>query len=163
MQDATDLLFEYLEAKRHLWNTHFVSRVKSLTECRFLDRYESIDRQLFTALVLESIETPPLDEGHVFGVAPIEFLRVVPKRSLVTAIIGDSNGGRGTQWIRTVELNGEDCEFVFIEFFEWDRYGYVAYPYIMARIAKSDNYPELVSKDCLIEGKDVTILVAVPS
>jgi hypothetical protein len=160
MRDVTDLFFEYLEAKRHIWNTHFVNKAISLRECRFLDAYEEIDRQLFTGLVLDELRLPRLPKEHVVGVAPLETFMVRPKWERVAVMAGDPQAGsRNTQFHSPVVIEATGSDFSFIEFFEWDRYSYVSYPYILARAIKCPAMPDLVTKNCLIETKDVKLFL----
>jgi hypothetical protein len=160
MQDVTDLFFEYLEAKRHIWNTHFVNKAISLRECRFLDAYEEIDRQLFAGLVLDELRLPRLPREHVFGVTPMDTFMVSPKGETVAVMAGDPQAGsRNTQFRSPVVIETAESVFSFIEFFEWDRYSYVSYPYVLVRAIKCPAMPDLVSKDCLIETKDVKLFL----
>lgn len=159
MRDVTNLFVEYLEAKRHLWNTYFVDKVRSIRESRVLDHYETIDRLLFSALILDTLDQPPLNSEHVFGIDPIPSFRVVPKKGIETmgVMFSEPIKGSNRKWNKLTQLSISGCEFVFIEFFEWDRYGHVTYPYFMARVTKCPAFPDNVSRDCLIETKDAEI------
>lgn len=159
MRDITKLFFEYLEAKRHLWNTYFVDKVRSIRECRVLDRYETIDRLLFSALILDTLDQPPLSSEHVFGMNPIPSFRVVPRKGIETmsVIFSEPIRDLSRKWNKPVDLSIAGSEFIFIEFFEWNRYGHVTYPYFMVRVVKCPALPENVSCDCLIETKDAEV------
>ena len=87
MRNVTDLFFDYLEAKRHLWNMHFRHKVSSLRESRPLDRYEIIDRLLFAALVLDPLKQAPLEDSIRFGFDPLPRFRVVAKDRVDRVIV----------------------------------------------------------------------------
>ncbi|MEW6690279.1 MAG: hypothetical protein AB1452_14445 [Pseudomonadota bacterium] len=152
MRDITPALFKYREAKSHLWNTYFIDNVRSLVECGILDRYEEIDRLLFSALVLD-----PLGKSHFeadFGSAPIPFLKVAPLDGAdqITMMISEPIVDLNRVWNKPATLTSlRDSEFTFIELFEWNRYGHVIYPYFKARIDKYPMRPDLVARDALVE------------
>lgn len=153
MKDITDKLFVYLEAKRHLWNAFFINVFHSLRECSPLDEYEEIDRLLFQALVLKDINKSLfIDKEFKFGDMPFLYLRVIPKKELdmLDVMICDPSDSY-RKWEPVDLLLGTDIHFSFIEFFEWDRYGYVSYPYFRVRVMKYDKKPEFVGWDALIK------------
>ena len=47
MRDVTRQLLGYLDARQHLWNSHFYGRVTNLMECEPIDSFEFIDQRLF--------------------------------------------------------------------------------------------------------------------
>jgi len=55
MVDITQNIFQYLEAKRHLWNIYFINKVNSLRDCSPLDEYEEIDVILQESYLKEAL------------------------------------------------------------------------------------------------------------
>jgi hypothetical protein len=159
MRNVTNLLYEYLEAKRHLWNVHFIHKVRSLRESGPLDRYEAIDRLLFYGLVLEPLNHKPVDKGFKFGLDPFASLKVVPRKGIdkLVVMVSDEITGGNRTWNHPVTISAKGAEFAFIEFFDWNRYGYVSYPYYMARVTKCAEFPNYRDHDCLIETKDADV------
>lgn len=152
MQDVTNVLLEYLEAKRHLWNVYFHDRLTSIYECSPLDQYEEIDRLLFFALVISDLEIDKGSEKIVWK-EPVPCLKVVPREGLdhVPVMIGESTTSMSMKWGLPTELAIDPVlELNFVEFFDWNRYGYVSFPYYRTRISNCSD-PTLVGKDLLIE------------
>ena len=163
MRNVTDLLCEYLEAKRHLWNVYFIHKVQSLRQSGPLDRYEAIDRLLFHALVLEPLNRQSVDnKGFRFGSDPFAFLKVVPSKGIdkLTVMVSDEITGGNRTWNHPITIPAKGAEFAFIEFFDWNRYSYVSYPYYMTRVMKCAEFPDYRGRDCLIETKDADVFVA---
>ena len=152
MRDITDILLEYREAKRHLWNTYFLGRVHSLRDCGALDHYEQIDRHLFYALVLEELNMGS-HEIKVFREEPLTFLKIVPRdgQGDVPLIVGETGEGRNRVWNDQTPLLASGFELEFIEFFEWDRYGDVSFPYLRGRIVALPKHTDLIGRECLVE------------
>ncbi len=153
MVDITQNIFQYLEAKRHLWNIYFINKVNSLRDCSPLDEYEEIDRLLFSALVLKELGRS-LPDGLVFGRDIIPFLKIMPAHGIdrFNLMITDPRINSYVKWNEPVEITiSNDIEFIFIELFEWDRYNFVSYPYYLAKITKCDEHPDFKQQNCLIE------------
>ncbi|MGH8488493.1 MAG: hypothetical protein ACREXS_06425 [Gammaproteobacteria bacterium] len=154
MRDVTKHLYEYLEAKRHLWNTYFRFKAKALRECSALDQYEQIDKLLFSGLVVHELKL--LDQSLFDDVVrtPWMFLRVVPRTGLQTLRmwICDPITGSNRKWNapELVELKG-DVDFGFVEFFEWNRYDYVTYPYLRVTIDERSKLPAVAGREALME------------
>ena len=153
MKNISKELFTYLEAKRHLWNTYFIGKVKSLRECSELDEYEYIDRLLFKALVLRSIKRDfPSGDNFVFGVGVLPFIKATPKFEIEqTEILIWDTQTKHRQW-KPLKLKwSKNLTFSFIEFFEWNRYEYVSYPLCQLKIERCKEHPEIVGWYALVE------------
>lgn len=153
MQDVSKKLFGYLEAKRHLWNTYFINKVNSIKECSALDDYEEIDKLLFSALVIADLGKT-LPSNFILGKDPISFLRIVPHEGIdrLSAMLSQPSTGKNRIWSKPMEISTDlSDEFLYIEFFEWDRYGFVTYPYYLTRIKKTKKQPDIIGMDALIE------------
>jgi hypothetical protein len=152
MQDVTNILLEYLEAKRHLWNVYFRGRTTSIYDCSPLDQYEEIDRLLFFSLVVSDLEISSFC-NEIIWKEPIPWLRVVPRTGLdrIPVMFGEATTDSSIKWSLPTELVIDSALILcFVEFFEWDRYGYVSYPYYRARIFGYTD-PTLLGRELLIE------------
>lgn len=160
MKNVSDSLMLYGEATRHIWNTYFAGKVKSLRECGALDSYEEIDKALFYAIVLSSIGKHSYDIDN-FRNEAVPFLQVRARKGIkqLRMMIDEFPEGKYHKWSEFVLMDIQnDDQFLFIEFFDWDRYGYVAYPYYMACIQKFKKYPNLVGKNVLVETCNVQVM-----
>ena len=152
MQDITQRITSYLEAKRHLWNTYFRAQVKSIRECSPLDEYEEIDRLLFFALVLKD-SRQFLPDDFVFGKDIVPFLKVVPnvEFDFLELMITEPSVDTYVKWNRPIEVKIDaGIEFTFIELFDWDKYGFATYPYYLTKITKYSDRSNLVQQNALI-------------
>lgn len=153
MKDVTNNLYCYLEAKRHLWNTYYINKVKNLRECSPLDDFEEIDKLLFSSLVLSDFNKvmPP---DFVFGKDHFSYLKVFPRYGVeqLMLTISDPRIQGPRKWDNPKEVRiDSSIQLNFIEFFEWDRYNFVNYPYFLVKIVESNILKNLVEKEALIE------------
>jgi hypothetical protein len=154
IKDVTESLWEYLEAKRHLWNIHFRGKVDSLQHCPILDEFETIDRALFRALVIEDIVDSDDALRRQLIAKPWELLRVYlqPGLETIRMIVSDPISGLNRSWNSPEIVKvPEEFDFGFIEFFEWNRYGYTNFPLIRATIDHRSKMPALNGREALIE------------
>jgi len=152
MQDISVKLLTYLEAKRHLWNVYFADKAIDLKACSALDDYEEIDKLLFSALVLREIGKD-MDTDFIFGQDSFPYLKIIPREGIdqieiMTCSIENDRKIWSNPWMLNI---AHDCQFDFIEYFEWYRYGFVSYPYYLVKITKCDTHPELLNAEALIE------------
>ena len=151
MRNITELVHEYLEAKRHIWNTYFRTKVTSLTECSPLDQYEEIDKLLFTALVIHQVSVAGQPETSL-RVKAKEDLRILPLR------ISEPFKDNSRIWNKADYLKVEkDSSFEFIDFFDWMRYDFATFPYIRVKIDEHSKLPDLLGREALIENMNATI------
>jgi hypothetical protein len=154
IKDVTESLWEYLEAKRHLWNTHFRGKVDSLQHCPILDDFETIDRALFSALVIEAIVDSDDASRRQLAAKPWELLRVhlQPGLENIRLIVSDPISGLNRAWNSPESVQApEEFDFGFIEFFEWNRYGFNSFPLIRVTIDGRSKMPALDGREALIE------------
>jgi hypothetical protein len=162
MIDVTENLREYLEAKRHLWNVYFRGKVNALQQCPVLDEFEIIDRALFRSLVIQAVAASSDAVRRQLIATPWELLRVKLPVGLksVRLAVSDPIAGLNRAWNPPERLElPEHCDFGFIEFFEWDRYGFQSFPLIRATIDNRSNLPALVNREVLIESSQLNIVL----
>jgi len=154
MRKVTGALHEYVEAKRHLWNTYFRNRFKSIYECPILDEYEQISRLLFGAIVLSEAEALSDQSRQELHGEPWRHLRVgLNSPAQVARIrVSDPIKDHSRAWndFTTVQLE-KDASFGFIDIFDWEPYGFVTYPYIRATIDNESRLNDLLGREALIE------------
>lgn len=151
MRNITEIVQEYLEAKRHIWNTYFRSKAISLKECSPLDQYEEIDKLLFKALVIHEISNPSEPEKY-FRVKAREGL------SLLQLSISEPITSNNRVWNKSNYFEvSKNSSFEFIDFFDWVPYGFVTYPYIRIKIDEQSKLPDLIGREALIENMNATI------
>lgn len=162
MRDVTGVLFDYLEAKRHLWNVYFSGKVDSLHECSPLDEYEEIDRLLFSGLVARTINGDSLPDDLAFGKDPIKFLQIRPRDGLDALLmnVGEKTSALGSySWSesKNFDFPKNNMTLYFISFFDWNRYQFASYSLCRARVIESKN-SDLVGKDILVDIGSIKII-----
>jgi hypothetical protein len=161
MINVTDNLRQYLEAKRHLWNVYFRGKIDSLQQCPVLDEFEVIDRALFNSLVVHAVDSGDSVKQQLLA-SRWQLLRVklLPGHSSARLAVSDPIAGLNRAWNppERVELP-DDCDFGFIEFFEWDRYGFQSFPLIRATVDDRSNLPALINREVLIESSQLQIFM----
>jgi hypothetical protein len=161
MNDVTDMILTYREATRHLWNTYFMRPNGAPPEFGNLDRYEEIDKLLFTSLVLEPVGKA---EGEfVFREDAHPFLHVLPRGESDSLRIRPSDPpiSRSRSWNDAVNVSGaRNAKLEFIECFDWDRYGWVSFPFFRVRIRSFPENSHLEGLEGLVEVQAVRIELA---
>jgi hypothetical protein len=75
-------------------------------------------------------------------------------------MIGEKTSKLGSmKWSKAIDLSMNGIESSFVNFFEWNHYGYVNYPYCRARITQSGTQ-EMLGKDILVEVANIRFLSA---
>jgi hypothetical protein len=160
VRDVTDTLLSYREAKRHLWNTHFVGRVSSLRECSLLDRFEDIDRLLFIAIVLDHLQRD--FQVNQFGQQPLSFLEIVPPEGaeMLPMMVSDPIVGPNRSWNPvTFQKVDAKTKLAFIGFFDWNEYGYVSFPYYRVQVAHFPAHPGYEGREALVEASRSRVIL----
>ena len=149
---------KYLEAKRNLWNTYFIDQPYELNKCSYLDEYEEIDKLIFSALVLKNIRRE-MPDNFIFGKEAFHFINVILRDKIDRINIMTCTVDKDRKiWSKPYEIIlNKKYIFNFIEYFEWNRYGFVTYPYTLVKIIQCDNNPGLENKEALIETVNVDI------
>lgn len=166
MHDITDMLFDYLEAKRHLWNVHFRLKVSSLRECSTLDLYEEIDRHLFAALVVQELRVDNLDAIGDWRQRPWDFFRITPREQLdrLNIMLSDPITDANRRWNSAEPFEiVKGADFGFVEFFDWNVYGHTSYPYFRMKIDARARMPSLQGREALCEVSQVRAFYLPPN
>jgi hypothetical protein len=154
-------LLQYLEAKRHLWNGYFRDKVDDLRGCGVLDDFEQVDRSLLNALVLRPLGQPPLPTGTSLGEDPLPVITLKAKdeSAPLQILVGGPPPERERSW-RHVEFDPRAPYVIqFIDFFDWDRYSYASFPFVLGRVVCSERSPGCAGRNVLIETHRVTMHV----
>jgi hypothetical protein len=152
MIDVTNIMNEYRECSRNLWNTHFSPKGDSWDlHCSF----ESIRKLLFRALVADEI----VDGGVTHSLIPLPVLRVVPSRAIVPLLVAREEPGQATAW-RTAEnlrVPEDDIELEFIDYFDWSSYPIKDFRFYQCRIVSFPGNPEYEGWKAMLEVYDAKV------
>ena len=154
-RDAKEHLFRYLDAKQHLWNCYFRERVVDLTD-PVLDRFEAIDHNLFEALVCHPLDIA-LPDGFIRGQDTVPRLEAVPisELNVIEGLVRKEGGGSTVRWERFSEPSSATIALAFIDFFQWDHYGFLSMGKVTLRVAAWPEAAWLVDREIILDHHDV--------
>lgn len=151
MKDITAEMLEFKEAIRHIWNGHFAQR-RSRMSPEMQDAFSQIERGLFAAIVLSSLNVSKRAEEY--REQPLSWLILEPASELTEWPVqfGDIDGTGNTTWqLPSVIDVKEGMIFEFFDFFDWNAFGFVDFPYVRARVRATKVTTPLQGAVALIE------------
>jgi hypothetical protein len=111
-------------------------------------RFDTIKELLFYELVLNKIGK--IDSRKTSN-DPWLFIKIEPTSSSCPMLIGRSDKKGCKNWDNSsVELN-DNVDMRFIDYFDWDEFGFIDFQYIRVRILSSEKHSHLIGKEALIE------------
>lgn len=155
-KNASSEIFEFKEAVRHVWNLYFSDGASSES----LINFEKIEIALFRELVVrrlglkidaEDFRRRPLSE---LSVSVKDFYKDFP----ISVGSQQSNGNMVWSSAEIIQVHSDQCLF-FVEFFEWNHYGFVDYPFVRCYVEKLPQMPEHEGKFGLIEHRFVDFFI----
>lgn len=123
-------MLDFKESIRHIWNMHF-SVLQGQNPVNLFDQYADIERSLFWAIVLAplGIDMSP-EEYRVKPLDSIE-LEVKPFFNEIPIKIGTKESNGNVTWSESILFSSNEAQsFKFFDFFDWQPYGFVDYPYL---------------------------------
>lgn len=157
---ADELLEDYVEVKRHLWNSLFLQRFRESGDWGVLDRFGSLDVALFNALVCA-----PLGRSiaHIsFGTDPVDWLFVTPKAGArdLSMQLAEPGTGPNRTWNRPASVPVQDIRNArYLEHFDWLG-GWTSqrsYPYLRVSVELDNGDGSLARWEALVESVHVSI------
>ena len=152
MVDVTDLMNDYRECSRNLWNTRFAPKGDSWDlHCS----YESIRKLLFRALVADEI----VEGGVTHTMTPLPVLRVVPRDGIVPLLVAKEEPGGSTSWqtVESLRFPEDGIELEFIDYFDWSSYPIKDFRFYQCRILSFTRNPESKGWKAMLEVGDAKI------
>ena len=154
MEDITEILNDYRECSRHIWNTYF----------RFLEEgdslFWSVEEALLNQLVLSQINKPPVCLMTTSGnKEPILYLRIIPTSDCGSPAMINRTGDSG-YWDDPVNMiKPEEIDLRFLEFFDFaGPQDYRDWKYYRARIQSFPTQKHLEGRDLLIDASYINVI-----
>ena len=141
MNEITNIIYNFREAARGLWNNHY----QRLDDSEF----EPVEEWLFKTLVMNRcepyVEHTEYDEDYFASISVIpEF---GPKGTTVMWARQNKNS-----WVWSeIKLKREDIDLKFMYFFDWKQYEFRDFQYARAKILSCPELPEIEGAEMLIE------------
>ena len=148
MKNITKDIQRYREVVRHLWNSCLVNCVEQSPGATY-ESFGRICEELFDVLILEAHGSE--ESAERLNVAGFKTIRVVPAIKESVPLIVNRSNPSGTYWDDSVKLKPDDCELLFIGFFDWDRHNTIEMRYLRVLVASCAAEPRVVGRHALIE------------
>lgn len=151
-KEITEILLNYRECARHVWNTYY--RCIEDGWHRFIDAED----ELFTSLVLDEFY-PALDypEKVSKSMRTFKVVPIIPPLHL--EILWTVTGDETVHKWKELKLKDNAIELRYFDFFDWEETGYRDYKYIRCKVADFGNYSELKDADVLIEVEHLKVFL----
>jgi len=156
MQNIKRELFRYADLICHLWNAYFSELFTGLDECEPLDTYDEIESKLFVALVCKPLGIQLVDDYFWGQRKAVKEIVVVPiSDGEISIRFRGPNTGLSQNWNKSeiIAAGGMSCSFM--QFFQWDRFGYLNMPFVRCIVVDWPNHPEFVAREVLLNTEDV--------
>lgn len=149
-------ILEFKEAARHIWNLYFSANASSES----LINFEKIEIELFRELVVnrlglkidaEDFRRRPISELFV---SAKDFCKEFP----ISVGSQQSNGNMVWNSAEIIQVHADQSLF-FVDFFEWNHYGFVDYSFVRCYIEKLPQKPEWEGKSGLIEHRFIDFFI----
>jgi len=154
MTDITAIIFQYRECCRHLWNSYFLKLQWYESSWDMLDYFNEISERLFQTTVLRQCF-----EGNDIKRTETNFyneIKVEPNFGPIGFEAMWEDTVRGYSEWKIIQITSTGNDFRFIEFFDWTVEQTMECQYARVKLIASDEYPELVNKDFLLDTWNVT-------
>lgn len=149
MTDATDLVHNYRECARGLWNTFLRGKAEPYKDFDAIDRFSRISTLLIEELVLRPLGVSTFAKTNEDEPYPFFSLQPIVE-SFPVMVARPSTSGR--YWDDPISrLSSKGVLLLFIDFFDWDRFGYIDFQYYRVEIAKCDEHPQIIGRQALVD------------
>ena len=130
---------KYRECVRSIWNIYFLNNFQINQDWILIDSFNRIKQDLFQSIVLYQLEEDMPD--FVLGY-PINKIKIIPADNICWEIPVSINREKGINsgyWDHPITKINSYADISFINFFDWNPYGFIDMSKIIAVIS---DYPE---------------------
>lgn len=145
------LINSYRGCARSVWNIYFRELFDASGNWALVDSFNAIKDELFQSLVL----FPALGERateYSFGL-PSQLIKLAlrgDENSDTSVMINRTKGETHGYWDHPIEKLDPTTQLLFVNFFDWDVYGFIDMNLIMAEIASCPKNPEIEGHRLLV-------------
>ncbi|MDP3839375.1 MAG: hypothetical protein Q8Q54_10680, partial [Methylococcales bacterium] len=150
----TDSINRYRECVRSIWNIYFMAQYQATDNWDLLDSFKRIKQELFDSIVL--IPAIPDDEEEfnyrLGSLCPM--IKIIPARNRkwdIPVEINRTKGETSGYWDHPVTRISSPAEILFVEFFDWNSYGFIDMSKIIAEITDYPANQNLVGHRLIVE------------
>lgn len=145
MTDITDLMNQYRECARNLWNAYFSAHEFTWD---LHEKYESVRKMLFEGLVAYQLDL----SRECCGPVDLPNLKVVPSGNSVPILINRSSEGGG-YWDaeKDMSVSKDNIQLIFLDYFDWSQFPIKDFNFYRCRIVRFPKCVEYEGREALIE------------
>ncbi|MBT9099116.1 hypothetical protein KFZ76_15550 [Methylovulum psychrotolerans] len=162
MSETTNCLIShplkrYRECARSIWNIYLMDQYQATQNWDLLASYKRIKQELFDSIVL----VPVLQDDEVFDYQlgfPCSRINVIPSqipnpgnRWDMPVAINRIKGETAGYWDYPVTRITSQAELLFVDFFDWDAYGFIDMSIVVAEINAYPESPDLIGHRLLVK------------
>lgn len=153
MRDITQLMNDYRECSRNLWNVYFAKRENIGGS---LDAFEQIRESLFDSLVVSELSYEGDAEGDDI---PPPVLKVVPRARSLILIKRLSGSGDAGYWDQEKDMvvGPDDITLAFVDYFDFLQVPIKDFRYYLCKILSFSGHPDYEGREALLEVSDATV------
>ena len=143
----------YRECARSIWNSYFMVQFQSTQNWNLLDSYKRIQRELFDSIVLMPVLFDDEELSFTLG-NPCPQIRIVPHDNEAWCMpveINRTKGETGGYWDHPITRITSEAELLFVDFFDWNSYGFIDMSRIIAEISSFAENPSLIGHRLIVE------------
>ncbi len=151
-KSALTLFNSYRECTRSVWNNYFLELFDSSQNWALVDSFEVIKAEFFQSLVL----FPALGERateYSFGV-PSQLIKVGLRgdtNSNTSVMINRTKGATHGYWDYPLTMLDPTTQLLFVNFFDWNQYGFIDMNLVIAEIANCPKNPEIEGHRLIVD------------
>jgi len=149
----TDLLNRYRECVRSIWNTYFFEQYNGTENSDLIESFSKIKQEIFDSIVLVSVLADCEAFDYVLGF-PCSRIKIVPRHMNSWDIPVEINRNKGEisgYWDHPISRINSQADLVFIDFFDWNPYGFIDMSRIVAEISDYPKNPNLIGHRFIVE------------
>ncbi len=155
--DITNLLNDYQECARHIWNTFLLKKVSSNCIWNTIEEFDKICTILFNLIVLKPLGHSESNKAFGFEKypSPLLFIKVIPGTG--SQIFINRELKVSGYWDYTSNHDYSKIDLRFIDFFDFDLQSFRHFEYYRVRIVGPPQYSDIIGRDALLKSNEASI------
>jgi hypothetical protein len=161
MKNIRRELFRYADLICHLWNAYFSDLFTGLDEHEPLCSFDEIENKLFVTLVCRPLGIQLADDYFWGQRKNVKEIVVVPSSGgEISIMFREPNTGLSQNWNESEVIDASRMSCSFMEFFQWDRFGYLNMTFVRCTVTDWPEHPEFVGREALLKTENVDFFLA---
>jgi hypothetical protein len=143
-------MLAYRECSRSLWNTTLRCDVRPYEDFDAIDAFAAIGNLLFKQVVLVPLGRASFARARRQD--PVPFLRLRPIADPLPIMVNRPSPDGNMYWDDpATRLRAKGLSLLFVDYFDWDQFGYIDVQYYRVRIESCEEFPHLVGRAALVD------------